>query len=176
MGTLSRISRNPVAGPILTGGAGLLMLIFIDVGSDTSLIVDENALGPLSWPRVMILGTIITSVIWGFVRVRSTYRTGSAEVTPVAIDPVRLAIGIIVIVGYGTVIVFIGFAIATFLFLLCWLWLGGFRKLVPLLSCSLVGTLALLYLFLKVAYLPLPRGTGWMETFTIALYQYLGIF
>jgi hypothetical protein len=33
-----------------------------------------------------------------------------------------------------------------------------------------------LYLFLKVAYLPLPRGVGYMDTLTVSLYRMLGVF
>lgn len=176
METLKLISRSPLAGPALTGCTGLLMLIFIDAGSETGLVVDENSVGPLSWPRVMILGIIVTSVIWGIARIRSSDGTSPAEGALAAIDPLRLGIGIVAIVSYGTAIVYIGFAVATFLFLLCWLWLGNFRKPVALLSCSLIGTLALLYLFLKFAYLPMPKGTGWMERLTVALYELLGLF
>ena len=40
----------------------------------------------------------------------------------------------------------------------------------------MVVTVSLLYLFVKVVYLPLPRGQGVVEDLTIALYRLLRIF
>jgi hypothetical protein len=39
-----------------------------------------------------------------------------------------------------------------------------------------VATVAVLYVFVKVVYLPLPKGGGPMEAVTIGLYRTLGIF
>jgi hypothetical protein len=39
-----------------------------------------------------------------------------------------------------------------------------------------VGTVILLYVFVKLVYLPLPKGAGPLEGLTIALYRALGIF
>lgn len=171
---IHRLGSSAIAGPALTGGAGLLALIFIESGSKTSLVVDQDALGPLSWPRVMIVGIIVASLLWGLARLRRN--PDEDPLTPVPVDAVRLWIGIVTVVGYGTAIVYIGFAFATLLFMICWLWIGGMRRPLPIIANSLLGTLAVLYLFLKVAYLPLPRGAGWIDTLTVGLYQWLGIF
>lgn len=176
MGLLTRITGGTLAGPVATGLAGLLAMFFMNSGSNSRLVVDENALGPTSWPRVMILGIIVTSVIWGIARVVSADRAVSGDRESDKIDPAKLAIGIAAVIGYGTAMVYIGFAFATFLFLFVWLLLGEMRNLFAILATSLFGTLAMLYLFLKVAYLPLPRGQGWMDTLTVGLYQFLGIF
>lgn len=37
-------------------------------------------------------------------------------------------------------------------------------------------TIGLLYLFVKVVYLPLPKGDGFFEAVTLALYRLLHIF
>jgi hypothetical protein len=47
---------------------------------------------------------------------------------------------------------------------------------VSLAANALGGTVALLYLFVKVVYLPLPKGTGPFETVTLALYRALRLF
>ena len=54
--------------------------------------------------------------------------------------------------------------------------LVGMRRPLPLLVTALLGTVALLYVFVKVVYLPLPKGAGVMEDFTIFLYRLLWIF
>ena len=70
----------------------------------------------------------------------------------------------------------IGFAMGTFLFLTFWFILGGIRQPLVIISNSALGTGALLYLFLKVAYLPLPRGVEIFDTVTVNLYRLLGIY
>jgi hypothetical protein len=39
-----------------------------------------------------------------------------------------------------------------------------------------VGTVLLLYVFIKFVYLPLPKGDGLFESFTLALYRALYLF
>ena len=70
----------------------------------------------------------------------------------------------------------LGFPLTTFFFLLAFMRLAGTRRPLPLLVTALLGTVALLYLFVKVVYLPLPKGAGVMEDFTIFLYRLLRIF
>ncbi len=168
------LSRLGLIGPLITVGAGIIALISLSFDGQSTLVVDENAVGPKSWPRVMLWGIIITGLLWAIARWRQAVRyTGSIE--PVAIN-LDLTIAGVLIVLYGVSMVYIGFAYSTFLFLMLWLWLGGIRAPIPLLANSAIGTVALLYGFLKVAYLPLPRGEGFMDTLSVYLYQLLRIF
>ena len=88
----------------------------------------------------------------------------------------KLAGGAVAVALYGLAMVYIGFAFATFLFLVTWFVLGGMRKTLSVFTYGTLGTLAMLYLFLKVAYLPLPRGVGYLDTLTVNIYHLLGIF
>jgi putative tricarboxylic transport membrane protein len=105
-----------------------------------------------------------------------TKKTAFAVDDGASYNNLKLIIGIFTVAMYGTAMVYIGFAFATFLFLISWFLLGGMRAPIPLLANSLFGTLAMLYLFLKVAYLPLPRGVGFVDSLTVGLYRFLGIF
>jgi len=69
----------------------------------------------------------------------------------------------------------IGFLLSNFLFLLLFLLLTGLRRKFPLLLSSAGGTLVLLYLFVRVVYLPLPKGMGFFEDITLFLYRLLGV-
>ena len=178
---LMPIERSGLLGPLVTVGAAVAALAFLHVGADTALVVDPEGFGPVTWPRIMLYGVVASGVLWGVSRWREARRakaTGQAdragESEPA--DPLRLGAGVLAIVGYGAAMVYIGFAFATLLFLAGWFALGGVRRPLPLLANSVLGTLALLYLFLSVAYLPLPRGTGYMDTLTVGLYRALGIF
>ncbi len=50
---------------------------------------------------------------------------------------------------------------------------AGLKKKLPLLLTSALGTTFLLYLFVKVVYLPLPRGYWFFDDLTIFLYRIL---
>ena len=91
-------------------------------------------------------------------------------------DNSKLICGAVAVVLYGVAMVYIGFALATFLFLVTWFLLGGMGRIRSAVTYSFLGTLATLYLFLKVAYLPLPRGIGFMDTLTVNLYHLLRIY
>ena len=41
---------------------------------------------------------------------------------------------------------------------------------------ALLGTVVLLYIFIKLVYLPFPKGDGPFERLTLSLYRALGIF
>ena len=165
-----------LVGPLLIVSTGILALLFLSKGGETQLIVDENSMGPVSWPRVMLIGVIISGFCWALTsfRTRKGESNDTADINP-QISYRKLALGLLTIVGYGTAMVYIGFALATFLFLFSWLLFGGLRFYRILIN-SVMGTLATLYLFLKVAYLPLPRGLGVFDTMSVNLYQFLGIF
>ena len=124
----------------------------------------------------MLLGLLLTGIIWGLA---SRLSAENAEPNPDLVsarDNSRLICGAVAVVLYGIAMIYIGFALATFLFLVAWFLLGGMGRILPAVTYSLLGTLATLYLFLKVAYLPPPRGVGFMDTLTVQLYHLLRIY
>jgi hypothetical protein len=84
------------------------------------------------------------------------------------------AIALIVLYVLGTEAV--GFALTTAGFIVAFMWLCGTRSPWALVANALVGTVGLLYLFVKAVYLPLPKGAGPFETVTLVLYRVLRIF
>ncbi len=175
---MTALGRSGLLGPLATVVTAFVALAFLHVGGDTALVVDEEGFGPDTWPRIMLYGVIASGVLWGVTRWRQARGRGAGEREEgmTEIDTLRLGIGVLTIAGYGAAMVYIGFAFATLLFLTVWFVLGGVRRALPLMANSVLGTLALLYLFLSVAYLPLPRGVGAMDTLTVNLYRLLGIF
>ena len=170
------ISLIRLAGPFTTVLVAAIALVVLHQGGDTTLVVDADALGPASWPRVMLLGLLVSGILWGLARGISIQ---DAEPNPDLVsgkDNSKLICGAVAVVLYGVAMVYIGFALATFLFLVTWFLLGGMGRMLPAVTYSFLGTLATLYLFLKVAYLPLPRGIGFMDTLTVNLYHLLRIY
>ncbi len=174
---LTSLNRSGLTGPLVAVSAGIIALMFLQTGSETKLVVDANSLGPASWPRVMLIGVIVSGLLWGW----SRWKPGKHSVSQdpgneTQHDNLKLAVGLFAIILYGAAMVYLGFAFAAFLFLVSWFLIGGLRAPLLLFTNSLLTTIALLYLFLKIAYLPLPRGVGFMDTLTVNLCQYLGIF
>ncbi len=170
---LAWLNRYGLTGPLIAVVGGFAALVFLDAGGQSNLVVSQDSLGPTSWPRVMLWGVVASGLLWAALRQRVGHRTAQ---TPAPLDAVKLAGGILAVVLYGAAMVYVGFAFATFLFLVVWFFVGGLRKPLPVLANGILGTVVLLYLFLKVAYLPLPRGVGYMDTLTVGLYRLLGIF
>jgi hypothetical protein len=53
---------------------------------------------------------------------------------------------------------------------------SGARSVPMIVGNVAVGTVLLLYIFVKFVYLPLPKGDGLFESFTLALYGALHLF
>ena len=69
-----------------------------------------------------------------------------------------------------------GFPLATVGFVAGFMWVSGARSAAGIAAGAVLGTVGLLYLFVKVVYLPLPKGDGPFEAVTLALYRLLRIF
>lgn len=102
----------------------------------------------------------------------------SAEHEPEASRPnlTKLAVGGALIVGYVIAVPTLGFLIATFLFLLLFIYLGGFRRLLWTPVVAAVATLIVVYLFVKAVYIPLPLGMGPFVGIESFLYHALRLF
>jgi putative tricarboxylic transport membrane protein len=70
----------------------------------------------------------------------------------------------------------LGFALATVGFIAGFMWVSGARSPLMILVNVVIGTVVLLYLFVKFVYLPLPKGDGLFETLTLGLYRALHLF
>lgn len=159
--------------------------------ADIPVVPVPGQLGPDFWPRlalVLLMAACLLKLadLWRH-RHAAPPAAGEPEGGPEAvaaaddgasgtIDLGVLAGAIALLIGYAGAAPFIGFAFATCLFLVGFMWLGGLRRPLPLVVAALVTTVAMLYLFVKVVYLPLPRGEGAFADATLAVYRLLGIF
>lgn len=181
-----------IGGPLVALAAALALDIQL---ISESAFVPEEGLGPRTWPHFMLLGCIASAVTmcamrgWRSWKARTGVLAGQAagDHPPAAgagavaalqsqYDNRKMMLGLLGVVLYGVAISYIGFAFATVALLVYWLLIGGMRKPLTIALTAVLGPVALLYLFVKVAYTPLPRGEGIFDTMTILLYRLLGIF
>ena len=162
-----------VAGP-LAGVALAIVLFWHTRGLDE--VARGGQLGPGFWPRLVLIGLGASSLAKLVLDLRRTRRRVDVSVERPAISHALLVAGIATIVLYVIAAPLLGFAFATMLFVAAFMWLSGARSVVMVVATAVLSTVAVLYVFIKVVYLPLPKGAGAAEGVTLALYRLLGIF
>jgi putative tricarboxylic transport membrane protein len=174
------VSRQMVA-PALGVIASCLLLLATG-GLDQG--VPGGRLGPAFWPRLVLAclaGTCFVRLA-GALRGRSTTATAGPDTTVAAPDgpgPIswaRLGAAMALILLYVLATPVTGFPLATAGFVAGFMWVSGARSAAGIAASAALGTVGLLYLFVKAVYLPLPKGDGPFEAVTLALYRLLRIF
>jgi putative tricarboxylic transport membrane protein len=98
------------------------------------------------------------------------------QVVPEAsIDNRKLAAGLALIAGFVIGVVYLGFVIATALFLALFSWVGGYRRALPVALVSVLGAFILLVIFMRVAYVSLPLGVGPFHSLSVLILQLIGV-
>ena len=188
--------------PLLVLGAGCF--IFFALLTDVHFDADRPH-NPVTWPSMMTTALMAVAGVMLLWNLRSHWKqrnnsSGRQSTAPgllatsddiidediVAIvasegvdagehDNKKMILGFLGVVGYGVGTTYIGFAFSTFLVIIYWLLISGQRRILPILLTSSIATLAFLYTFLKLAYMPLPKGVGVFHDLTIAFYRVLGL-
>ena len=165
-------SARGIIGPslIFLAAAGL----FVAAGR-LPVVPVRGQLGPDFWPRLVLVGLMWACALKILEVARE--RTGQTESAgPRPLNVSKLAGGIALVLGYTVLAPLLGFPVTTALFLLVFMRLAGTRRPATLVPTAVLGTMVLLYVFVKFVYLPLPKGAGIMEDFTVSLYRLLRIF
>lgn len=161
------------------------MLIFAVAPGVNVNAISRGVVGPTTWPKAMLLGIIACAVVLLVRHILAerlssqrpkTTALASHDVMSEEYDNRKAALGILVMLGYGAGIPIFGFGPTTVLCILCVLLLGGLRKPVTIGLVSILGTVAVLYLFVKVTAMPLDRGMGFFNDLNLLIYRVLGIF
>jgi putative tricarboxylic transport membrane protein len=154
---------------------GIAVAIALAPGTWTLDAVARGPLGPGFWPRLALTGLALACLARLVQEWRRTRAVTSAPARP-PMARGKLALGIALIVLYVLLAPRLGFPLVTALFIATFMGLSGARS-IPLIAASVsLGTVGLLYLFVKIVYLPLPKGDGPFEGLTLALYRALRIF
>jgi putative tricarboxylic transport membrane protein len=162
------------------------------VASEITYSARAGTLGPDFWPR-LVLGLTIVCTLYGALKAlfgRGTDDVNSSVLPSIVADPPaatseatapqahrfwRIAGGITLTAAYVALLQQLGFFVATVPYVAAFLVLGGYRRWRVIVATSVVGTLAMLFLFMKVVYVSLPLGEGVFQQVSLALMQILGI-
>lgn len=166
MSALGRAAA-PLLGVILAA-----VLLAVSRGLDP--VAAPGQLGPAFWPRLALVGLIVACLAKAVEEARAPTGLEAQGGPPLARG--RLAASVALIVLYVLLAPALGFPLTTAAFIAAFMALGGMRSPLALGLNAVGGTVALLYLFVKLVYLPLPKGDGPFEALTLALYGALRIF
>ena len=92
-----------------------------------------------------------------------------------ASNPWRLAAGAGMTVLYALAIDKVGFFLCTALFLAAFIRAGGYRRAGVTVLLGVAGSLAFMFMFMKVVYVSLPLGAGVFERLSILIMHAMGI-
>lgn len=148
-------------------------------------------IGPDFWPKTIIgamaalcIYEIVKRLMTGSARDAGGLTEGlvrapdTADAEPVVseapVDNRKLVAGIALIAGFVVGVVYLGFFVATALFLALFSWVGGYRRALPVALASVLGAFILLVIFMRVAYVSLPLGVGPFHSLSVLILQLIG--
>jgi putative tricarboxylic transport membrane protein len=99
----------------------------------------------------------------------------AAPAAPIASHPGLLLAGMGATLLYVAASQRLGFFLATIVYLVAFMWLGGYRRWRVIAAVSVVGTLILLFIFMKLVYVSLPIGVAPFSEVTLLLMKLMGI-
>ncbi len=140
-----------------------------------------HRIGPDAWPRAIIvfMGLLCAWEIAKRLALGSRGAAGGEAAAGAQAAPIahrgRLAAGIAIVFAYVLTVPWIGFFVATLLFLAAFTWFGGLRRPVLVAIASVAGSLVLVVMFMRVAYISLPLGEGPFKALSIALLAAIGV-
>ena len=168
--------------PIFVPTALLLAAVILPANMfQSDQTASKIGLGPAAWPDAMLEGMAFFSFLWiardlwvlGDVRRKLTL---SLPIEDTHYNFGKAISGLGLIICYGWLLPILGFALATALFIAIWCLSAGLRNLLVVIPVSLIGTTALMWLFMGLALMPLPRGSGAFDNLSIWLLRATGIY
>ena len=139
-------------------------------------------LGPDAWPKA-ILGLLAFVCVFEIARRAWSWRSAPVPETRRAADdepeptryPRLLAGGVAITALYVPGLELLGFFTCTVIYLAAFMWIGRYRSIPVIAASSIIGTLAFVFVFMKVVYVSLPLGVGPFQSVSTALMALLGI-
>ena len=132
-----------------------------------------NELGPDFWPKVAIglmAVVCVIEILRAMIGAAGAYGIShSLEETDESGEPshFHLLIGAVaLIVGYAVLVPILGFLLGSLLFMAAFMYLGRYRNHLAIWTISGVATFIIAFLFLRFAYVSLPRGMPPFDRFT----------
>ncbi len=143
--------------------------------------------GPAFYPRLLIgllvlaMAVRIAQEVRHGARVRAGVAPERAGGEPSDFDPElisdrRVWAAVAFVVAYVVASLYLGWPLATFVFVVAFLWAAGKRQLLVTVPVAAALAVVFTYVFVKVVYMSLPTGVSVFDSMTVALYELLGVY
>jgi putative tricarboxylic transport membrane protein len=162
----------------------LVSLYFYHLAGQFRFSAKPGNLGPDFWPK-LLLGLTMAACLYEIIKTAFFLKTvppkAAAEEQSAKPEskkktyPGLLVIGIAMTVAYAYFVTTLGFIICTFLYFALFMIVGRYRKVWAILANSLIGTLVLVVIFMKIVYVSLPLGQEPFSGVTFFVLRMLGI-
>jgi hypothetical protein len=148
-------------------GLAIAVGLFVHLGT-IDYTPRPGTLGPETWPRAAVV-LMAAACLFEIVRIALGRAVAAEDAGEIEAEgetageqryPLLLIGGILLVALYAVLLGVLGFPITTFLFLAAFIYLGRYRRHGAIWAFSLLMTLFMCVLFLRVAYVSLPRGTA----------------
>ncbi|MCG8402192.1 MAG: tripartite tricarboxylate transporter TctB family protein [Firmicutes bacterium] len=155
-------------------GLGIFILAFSGIMFYQTTQLDFNSkvasIGPDYWPQIILGGMLALSalLIVDTVRRKGILAGGKPAGRPPKAQNLWFTLALMLMYTYA--MQYLGFVLATLLFLLAAMWMLELRKPKTLAALALGVTTALVVLFPILMMIPLPRGTGLFRTISLLFY------
>ena len=164
----------------LTFIAGFLLWNAQGIHADA---VFDDRISPAFWPQGILwlwlalsAGELLKRIVQIMLRARHAQVDNAIHINAPASGVLPWAtVGLTLILGYSFLVSYLGFPIATAAFLFCFAWIGGYRRFIFLSIVSLLGSAFLVLIFMKIAYISLPLGSGVFKEISIFMLRLYGI-
>lgn len=142
-------------------------------------------LGPDFWPK-MLLGLAMATCLYEIFKTAFFTKITKERETPTEAQsektaatkksyPELLIIGIVMTVAYAYFLSVLGFVLSTFLYFALFMVVGRYRKIWAVLLNSVIGTLVLVFVFMKIVYVSLPLGQEPFLSVTLFVLRLMGV-
>ncbi len=152
-------------------------------------IAPGGRIGPDFWPKTILALAMLTCAyqivkmlffddeqvggVLGSIIDEAAEPQASDEPTPTY--PRLIVAGIVLTIAYVLLIQHVGFFLCTLGYLAAFMWIGGFRRPLAVVVSSVIGSLAFMFVFMKVVYVSLPLGQEPFSQVTFLLMRVMGI-
>jgi hypothetical protein len=139
--------------------------LYIEVGRETALITATlkgypATARPNFWPRVMLVGLLVTGLLKLLLNLRKPKDDTPEEQLIKYLFLPKVLISVGMVGAYCYLSQYLGFALSTMVFTAGYMWFLGMRKVKMLISFPILSTLVILLVFWRVLYIAVPKGEG----------------
>jgi hypothetical protein len=175
------MTREKILKMVPYGIIFLISIYFYVLAGQFRFSAKPGHLGPDFWPKMLLALTMATCLYEiiktaFFTKVtKSTAPPSEKKAETRSNYPELLVLGIVMTVAYAYFVSVVGFVLCTFLYFFLFMLVGRYRKMRVVLLNSVIGTLVLVFVFMKIVYVSMPLGEEPFMSISLFVLGLLGV-